>query len=66
MKDFIEDVLQLLFIISVCALIGAIVIILKVKFDEKQAKTECYEIYATDNVILKKCEKYFEKENNND
>lgn len=27
---------------------------------EKQEKNKCYEIYATDNVILKRCEKYFE------
>ena len=27
--------------------------------EEKHKKDRCYEIYATDNVILKECEKYF-------
>ena len=27
--------------------------------EEKDKKDRCYEIYATDNVILKECEKYF-------
>lgn len=28
-------------------------------FDDKQQKAECYEIYVEDNVVLKRCEKYF-------
>lgn len=36
------------------------------KLDEydtnRRNKKECYEIYATDNVILKKCQKYFKEE----
>ena len=27
--------------------------------EEEHKKDRCYEIYATDNVILKECEKYF-------
>ena len=29
------------------------------ELDDKQQKAECYEIYVEDNVILKRCEKYF-------
>ena len=31
--------------------------------EEEHKKDRCYEIYATDNVILKECEKYFDRSN---
>ena len=53
-----EDVLGIL-IISIMAIAGCV--LLGIKGANEMNKRECYEIYATDNVILKKCEKYFEK-----
>ena len=53
-----EDVLGIL-IISIIAIAGCV--LLGIKGANENNKRECYEIYANDNVILKKCEKYFEK-----
>ena len=53
-----EDVLGIL-IISIIAIAGCV--LLGIKDAKEMNKRECYEIYANDNVILKKCEKYFEK-----
>lgn len=52
-----EDMLGVL-IISIIAIVGCV--LLGIKGANEMKKRECYEIYATDNVILKKCEKYFE------
>lgn len=63
MSDFFEILIEIgKFFGSV--LVGFIVIILFIvgvsKAGNLMDKRECYEIYATDNVILKKCKKYFE------
>lgn len=42
--------------------LGVLLTSLAIKPSNEEKKSECYEIYATDNVILKKCEKYFKKE----
>ena len=56
MKEFLQFILiMLLFYGGVFSLIA-----FAIKADYEMNKRECYEIYATDNVILKKCEKYFE------
>lgn len=43
----------------------AIFIIICDKGAKEIDKRNCYEVYATDGVILKKCEKFFEVENGN-
>lgn len=45
-------------IIIVAFLIFMIFYAIPIK-EEEDKKNRCYEIYATDNVILKECEKYF-------
>lgn len=62
MKEFIIDVLKVLFLMLVTFVIIALTVLLIAYDENRQSKKECYEIYATDNVILKKCEKYFDKE----
>ena len=59
--NFLWEILKFLFIVLVGFTVFIGFVLLCSKFDEKRDKQECYEIYATDNVILKKCEKYFEK-----
>ena len=56
MKEFLQFILIMLIFCGVVFLFIAFAI----KTDYEMKKRECYEIYATDNVILKKCEKYFE------
>ena len=61
MSDFWEFIGKT-FLISLVVIISlGFLIILCVAGEDAQNKKECYEIYVTDNVILKKCEKYFEK-----
>ena len=60
--NFLWETLKFLFLVLVGFAIFIAFVLLCAKFDERQSKQECYEIYATDNVILKKCEKYFEEE----
>ena len=57
MKEFLQFILIMLLFCGGVFLFIAFVI----KTDYEMDKRECYEIYATDNVILKKCEKYFER-----
>ena len=57
MKEFLQFILSMLLFCGVVFLFIAFTI----KTDYEMNKRECYEIYATDNVILKKCEKYFER-----
>ena len=57
MKEFLQFILAMLIFCGVVASIIAFAI----KSDYEMNKRECYEIYATDNVILKKCEKFFER-----
>lgn len=57
MKEFLQFILAMLIFCGVVVSIIAFAI----KSDYEIQKRECYEIYATDNVILKKCEKFFER-----
>lgn len=57
MKEFLQFILAMLIF---CGVIVSI-IAFAIKSDYEIQKRECYEIYATDNVILKKCEKFFER-----
>lgn len=57
MKEFLQFIIAMLIFCGVVASIIAFAI----KSDYEIQKRECYEIYATDNVILKKCEKFFER-----
>lgn len=56
MKEFLQFILIMLLFCGGVFLFIAFAI----KTDYEMDKRECYEIYATDNVILKKCEKFFE------
>lgn len=65
MFDFIDSMIDVgKFVATVLAglIISILIIALVNAMNNKWDKEECYEIYATDNVILKKCEKYFEVE----
>lgn len=57
MKEFLQSILAMLIFCGVIASIIAFAI----RADYEMSKRECYEIYATDNVVLKKCEKFFER-----
>lgn len=57
MIDFLKAILCLAIFCGVVFLFIGFAI----KTDYEMDKRECYEIYATDNVILKKCEKFFER-----
>ena len=61
----LEDILKfiLLTIAVVVCLIAFIYGCVRLsEYDEdRRNKKECYEIYVTDNVILKKCQKYFDE-----
>lgn len=63
-KEFIINFLKLLVLLFGIAVFVIFVKVISDKLDDKRNKEKCYEIYATDNVILKKCEKYFDKEVN--
>lgn len=63
MIDFINFLIDIGKFFGIVLAIFAVVclfIVVASKTDEMMNKRECYEIYATDNVILKKCQKYFE------
>lgn len=47
-------------VIIVAFLIFMFVYVIPFKVEENK-KDRCYEIYVTDNVILKECEKYFDR-----
>ena len=51
-RGIVETVIIVAFLIFMC------VYVIPFK-EEEDKKDRCYEIYATDNVILKECEKYF-------
>ena len=61
-KEVVIDILKCLGITVIGSIIIIIICFAFGTVDNVQEKQECYEIYATDNVILKKCEKYFDKE----
>lgn len=58
--NFLIDVGKFLGMVLAVFVVVALFIVFASKTDEIMDKRECYEIYATDNVILKKCQKYFE------
>ena len=58
--NFLVDVLKFLGIVLAIFIIVIAFIAFTVKTDSEMKKRECYEIYATDGVILKKCEKFFD------
>ena len=60
--NFLIDLGKLLFSILIVFIVVILIIAFAIKTEDTMDKRECYEIYATDNVILKKCERYFEKE----
>ena len=63
-----KDILKLTSLIMVAMLIVLLFVLFTYKIgeylDNQENKKECYETYATDEVILKKCEKYFEVDEN--
>ncbi len=63
-----KDILKFIGLTIVAIIIGLLFVLFVVKISEylqnQQDKKECYEIYATDDVILKKCKKYFEVDSN--
>ena len=58
--DFLIDVAKFLFVVLAGFAVALLFVVVASKADELMKRRECYEIYATDNVILKKCQKYFE------
>lgn len=60
--NFLIDLGKLLFSILIVFIVVILIIAFAIKTEDIMDKRECYEIYATDNVILKKCERYFDKE----
>ena len=60
--DFLIDLGQLLFSILIVFVVFILILAFAIKTEDIMNERECYEIYATDNVILKKCERYFDKE----
>ena len=66
---YIEDILKFILLSIILSAVVIAFVYGWVRLDEydtdRRNKKECYEIYATDNVVLKRCNKYFE-ENNND
>ena len=61
--NFLIDVGKFLFFVMAVLIVVALFVLFASKTEETMNKRECYEIYAIDNVILKKCEKYFEVDN---
>lgn len=55
-----EDIVTIILGFIIGIVIFVILGFLSKDINESMSKRECYEIYATDNVILKKCKKYFE------
>ena len=62
--NFFVELGKFAFIMLCCFGVVILIIVFAIKTEDAMNKRECYEIYATDNVILKKCERYFEKEYN--
>ncbi len=60
MKEFLTNYGELLIGLTILLIIIVLFALLGIKDAKDKDKRNCYEIYATDNVILKKCEKYFE------
>lgn len=60
-KDVIIDFFKFMFIFISFSLVTIFITIIASKLDEKREGNACYEIYATDGVILKKCQKYFDE-----
>lgn len=60
--DYVKDWLRYILLLMIGFIVCAFIVITAHKLDDKREKNYCYEIYATDNVILKKCQKYFDKE----
>lgn len=60
--NFFMDVGKFVFFVLAVSIIVILIVAFAIKTEDIMNKRECYEIYATDNVILKKCKKYFEKE----
>lgn len=53
-------IINIIALVAICVFIIWIVWFVPLTV-ETQEKNNCFEIYATDNVVLKKCEKYFEE-----
>lgn len=62
MKEFLIEYGDLLAGLTILLIVVVGVALLGIKDAKDKDRNECYEIYATDNVILKKCEKYFERD----
>lgn len=62
MKEFLAEYGELLTGLTIFLIFVAGFALLGIKDAKDKDRNECYEIYATDNVILKKCEKYFERD----
>ena len=68
-KEFCEifviivwKILKIIFSVFFVIVILVLMVKTDISIEERRIKEKCYEIYATDNVILKKCQKYFEEE----
>ena len=61
MKDFLTEYGELLTGLTILLIFVAGFALLAIKDAKDKDRNECYKIYATDNVILKRCEKYFER-----
>lgn len=61
MKEFLIEYGDLLAGLTILLIVVVGVALLGIKDAKDKDRNECYEIYATDNVILKRCEKYFER-----
>lgn len=61
MKEFLIEYGDLLAGLTILLIVVVGIALLGIKGAKDKDRNECYEIYATDNVILKKCEKYFDE-----
>ena len=61
MKDFLAEYGELLTGLTILLIFVVGFALLAIKDAKDKDRNECYEIYATDNVILKRCEKYLER-----
>ena len=55
------EFLKGIFCLAICCGCVFLFIAFAIHTENEMNKRNCYEIYATDNVILKRCEKYFER-----
>lgn len=60
--NFLWEMFKLLFIFIIGMLVFICFVLVHSGFEKERQKKECYEIYATDNIKLKKCERFFEEE----